>query len=527
MRVSVSLYLPIFLIIETGNCDWPKTSIFHSHSYSYSHTHPTCLAESCAYTSHIFCCDIPPDKLHSDKKNATTFALVHRAQNDPLINDADAPNMVFAELKGPQDSKRSRKIKERGDLEDEFGTTFKPNEGEAAEHGVFFDDTQYDYMQHMRDLGSTGGATWVEPPTSKADKNKAKLSLDHALRGMHLRDDDLQSYGGESLASTRSLMPDDMLPSEFVRKTTYQDMQDVPDNIAGFQPDMDPRLREALEALDDEAYVDDDVDIFEELTGDAEELDRDDWEGLEYGDEEQAPEYFDDDDEGWQSDDTVKAGESKGEVLPPPVDTTAAPPSDPAAGAWMEEFTKFKQDVKAAKAIPKKPTAPKAPSDLQSVNTGLSSLASGRRKKRKGALTSTSGYSMSSSALVRTDAQTLLDQRFDKIEESYAEDAFDDYGSQFDDAESIMSGMTGMSRASAISSYSRVTDSEAPNLVRSDFDNIMDGFLAGHSRAGNRGRHIKKSGFQTGMEQLDEIRFGLGPARLGKSAQAQSTRSRQ
>ncbi|KAH0224001.1 hypothetical protein KCU90_g25668, partial [Aureobasidium melanogenum] len=86
------------------------------------------------------------------------------------------------------------------------------------------------------------------------------------------------------------------------------------------------------------------------------------------------------------------------------------------------------------------------------------------------------------------------------------------------------SGMTGMSHASAISSYSRATDSEAPNLVRSDFDSIMDGFLAGHSRAGNRGRHIKKSGYQTGMEQLDEIRFGLGPARLGKSARAQSTR---
>ncbi|KAI4749752.1 Low temperature viability protein, partial [Aureobasidium sp. EXF-8845] len=285
-----------------------------------------------------------------------------------------------------------------------------------------------------------------------------------------------------------------MLPSDFVRKTTYQDMQNVPDAIAGFQPDMDPRLREALEALEDEAYVDDEDDIFEELTGDAEELDRDDWEGLEF-DEEESHGYVDDDDEGWQSDDTVKAGD-KGEHIPPPVDTAAPPPSDPSAGAWMEEFTKFKQDVKAAKALPKKEAKP-APSDIQSVNTGLSSLASGRRKKRKGAMTSTSGYSMSSSALVRTDAQSLLDQRFDKIEEAYAEDGFDDYGSQFDDAESMASGMTGMSRASAISSYSRATDSEAPELVRTDFDSIMDGFLAGHSRAGNRGRHIKKSGLQT------------------------------
>ncbi|THY21327.1 Low temperature viability protein [Aureobasidium pullulans] len=463
---------------------------------------------------------MPPRKF--DKKNATTFALVHRAQNDPLINDADAPNMVFAELRGPQYAKNRRKIKERGDLEDEFGTEYKPNEGEAAEHGVYFDDTQYDYMQHLRDLGSGGGAaTWVEAPSAK-NKNKGKMSLEDALRGMDLKDDDLQSYGGESVASSRSLMPDDMLPSDFVRKTTYQDMQNVPDAIAGFQPDMDPRLREALEALEDEAYVDGEDDFFGELTGDAEELDRDDFEDLQF-DEEEGNAYVDDDDEGWQSDDTIKAGEGKGENLPPPADTAAPPPSDPSEGAWMEEFTKFKQDVKAAKALPKKPVQA-APSEIQSVNTGLSSLASGRRKKRKGAMTSTSGYSMSSSALVRTDAQSLLDQRFDKIEEAYAEDDFDDYGSQFDDAESMASGMTGMSHASAISSYSRATDSEAPNLVRTDFDSIMDGFLAGHSRAGNRGRHIKKSGFQTGMEQLDEIRFGLGPARLGKSARAQSNR---
>ncbi|KAH0278170.1 hypothetical protein KCU71_g17490, partial [Aureobasidium melanogenum] len=93
-----------------------------------------------------------------DKKNATTFALVHRAQNDPRINDADAPSMVFAELRGPQDAKNRRKIKERGDLEEEFATDYKPHEGEAAQHGVYFDDTKYDYMQHLRDLGSGGGA---------------------------------------------------------------------------------------------------------------------------------------------------------------------------------------------------------------------------------------------------------------------------------------------------------------------------------------------------------------------------------
>lgn len=457
--------------------------------------------------------------------------------------------MVFAEIQGPstqppQAAKKQRKIKERGDLEDEFGVTFKSNEGQAAEQGVYYDDTEYDYMQHLRDLGSIGGGavTWVEAPVAKEKKGKGKMKLEDALRDM-----DIQSEGGVSTASTASLLPEDAMGSEFVRKVTYQDMQNVPDAIAGFQPDMDPRLREVLEALEDEAYVDDEDDIFAELAADGEEVDANDWEDSgDWYEEEGAP--YDEDDAGWQSDDTIKADDNKSgsprafspssaalasaaeseASLPPLNDTTAPPPSDPAEGAWLEEFAKFKQDVKASKGLPPKPAnAPAA-----SINTGLSSLASGRRKKRKGAKTSTSAYSMTSSALARTDAQTLLDARFDKIEESYAEDDFGDYdGSEFNDTESLASGVSGMSkmsyasgmsRASGISSYSRASDAEAPELVREDFDSIIDGFIAGHSRTGGRGRFIKKSGYQSGLEQLDEVRKQLGPARKTKGLVARN-----
>lgn len=454
--------------------------------------------------------------------------------------------MVFTEISGPstqaQDGSssksRSHKVKQRGDLEDEFGMTFAAHEGQAAEQGVFFDDTSYDYMQHMRDLGSegVGSVTWLEAPQEKKAKGKGKMRLEDALRSMDIRDD--ASEGGVSLASTssRSLLPEDVLPSEFVKKTTYQDMQDVPDAIAGFQPDMDPRLREALEALDDEAYVDEEDDIFAELGKDAEEVDEEEFEATFWDqmDAADGQEYGEDDD-GWESDATIKAddkasspspavdGGSDSKVdFPPPADTTVAPPSDPTDGAWLEEFTKFKKDVKAAKALPARNT----PSAYESsIQTGLSSLASGRRKKRKGALTSTTNYSMTSSALARTEPQSLLDARFDKIEEEYADDGY--MPDDFDDSASLASGMTGMtgasrvsgmtdmSRASGISTYSRATDSEAPQLVRSDFDSIMDEFIGGHSKQPGRGRRIKKSGFQTGMQQLDEIRQGLGPARFG------------
>lgn len=451
--------------------------------------------------------------------------------------------MVFAELDGPapKPGQAAKKIKERGDMEDEFGMNFRKNEGQAAEQGVFYDDTKYDYMQHMRDIGSGGGeATWIPAKQEKA-KGKNKQSLADALKFMDIADDDGKSVAS-SQATSKSLLPEELLGSEFVRKTTYQDMQDIPDAIAGFQPNMDPRLREALEALEDEAYVnDDEEDFFAELAQGGEAYDQDDWEASGWDEQEGG------DDEGWESDATIKADETNsrspreslsqhtdanGDLPLPTEDITAAPPADPTNGAWMEEFAKFKQAVKDSKAPPPKKTPGGASVADQSINTGLSSLASGRRKKRKGAMTNPSAYSMSSSALARTDAQTLLDQRFDKIEEEYADDgydAYDDDSSQFDDAASLASGMTGMSRAShmskmsamsgmsrasGISTYSRATDSEAPELVRSDFDSIMDGFLSGHSRQAGKGRRIKKSGFQTGMEQLDEIRSGLGQARF-------------
>jgi len=511
-----------------------------------------------------------PRRKFIDKKTATTFSLVHRAQNDPLIHDENAPSMVFAERQAPRrqpeeddygssssaasvasgsSSYRSKNARQRGDLEDEFGLSFKPNEGQAAQHGVFYDDTQYDYMQHMRDLGSGGGAvTWVEASQQEAKKGKGKQRLEDALRDMDLGGGvtDVQSVGGDSVASNaRSLLPEEVLPSEFVQRRTYQDQQDVPDEIAGFQPDMDPRLREALEALEDEEYVDDEDDIFAELTREGAEVERDEWERL--GEQQ----MFDDDDEGWESDDTVRAASPsissanppvalplpEGEAAKPPEDVQAQPPADPTEGAWLDEFKKFKSDVRAAKPAGQTALRPIAtPSALDS--SALSSLASGRTKKRKGAKTSRTNYSMTSSALARTDQQTLLDARFDNIieeEDTLAELDEDEGASELNDTTSLASGLTGLSKASkasrysnvsglsgvsGISSYSRATDSEAPQLMRTDFDGIMDEFLGGHSKTGKAGRRVKRGGPQTGLQQLDEIRAGLGPARLKSAARA-------
>lgn len=438
--------------------------------------------------------------------------------------------MVFAETNAPNQREDSEavgssrasqysaasgrsKIKSRGDLESEYGSEVRRNEGEAANYGVFYDDTEYDYMQHMRDLGSGGGeAYFVEAPGEKK-KGKQKIDLAAALRNTSL--EDRQSEAGLSISSNISSVSDmfgeDMAPSEFVRKTTYQDQQNVPDAISGFQPDMDPRLREVLEALEDEAYVDDEDDIFAELAEDGYEVDQREWDASDYDEADPMSRFLDEEDAGWETDDTIKASSpksrSKNSSPPPSIDPNSLPAPDEApvptrAGdlAYLDEFKKFKNDVKASKA-------PLAPAAQSSILTGASALtAGGRKKKRKGAMTSTSGYSMSSSALHRTEGLTLLDQRFDKIEEEYADDGFD-----FPDDASLASGMSKMSGLSKMSGMSGWSSSDAPPL-RGDFDSIMDDFLGNHHVQGKR--RVRKGKQQSGLEQLEEVRSGLGPARF-------------
>lgn len=365
----------------------------------------------------------------------------------------------------PVDGKKTgaSEIKRLDDLASELGSdtqSIRANEGEAANYGVYYDDTEYDYMQHMRDLnsGSGGEVVFLESTaTANKGKGKQKQSLEDALR-------DASLDGNKSEVD----IDEALLPSKNLTRLTYEAQQDVPDSIAGFQPDMDPRLREALEALEDDAYVEDDDDIFKQLTRDGQELDDYEFE-------------YDENDDGWESDDTAKPTKEYQDEPPQLVKQLSAQPEEGPSQDWMEDFKQFKKEQKTARA------APAAASELQSAWTTTTN--GGRKKKRKGALTDASSYSMTSSSLMRTDQLTLLDSRFDKIEESYNED--------MDDAASM----------SQVSTASSVT-----GPMRSDFDGILDDFLGNYTKPGKR--TSKKTRPQTGLEQLEEIRSGLGPARI-------------
>ncbi|EFW99854.1 low-temperature viability protein ltv1 [Grosmannia clavigera kw1407] len=420
-----------------------------------------------------------PRRKWIDKKSASHFTLVHRPQNDPRIHDESAPAMVLNPTETPN-AHKSKKLDELASQLGEEAEQIRSNEGEAANYGVYFDDSSYDYMQHLREIGSGGGeAVFVESSASlNKDKGKQKQPLAEALKQMDLQD------------RSEDLLDEDILPSKNLQRVTYQNQQDVPDVIAGFKPDMDPRLREVLEALEDEEYVDDnDDDLFKQLAKDGEELDVYAFEDT-YS--EQA--FDDEDDEGWESDATERPAKARSEDgegedqdrVPDLVDTATTGNGPRPSEAWMEDFNQFKKDQKDQTKT-RKPIVP-AMSEIQS-SIWTTTTNGGRKKKRKGALTQQSGFSMTSSSLVRTEQLTLLDARFDKIDELYNED--------MDDMKSV----------SAFSSASSV---QGP--MRGDFDNIMDDFLGGYSMQGKRS--IRKGRPQTGIEQLEEIRQGLGPARL-------------
>lgn len=463
--------------------------------------------------------------------------------------------MVFRPLAPSQ----AHKIKSRSDLESElFGSSsdasstsskVRANEGEAAEYGIYFDDTEYDYMQHVRDINSgtgDGESFFVEATEGKnRGKGKNKMSLEDALRDTQLQDE--RSEGGAP-STVGSHLGSEFTSSASIRRGV-EAQQDVPDALAGFQPDMDPRLREVLEALDDEAYVDDEEDIFGEIAKDRREMSLEEFEDTLYEDVEE-------DDDGWESDVTEKPqheykdsdspsaerlSESDLLMLNAPLSDVPDIPADnaespiPANGDWMKEFSKFKQDQKVAK--PKMKVPPALQADLQSsitstTRTTSDSLASGRSKKRKGALTSSTAFSMTSSALARTEGLTTLDRRFDKIEEEYAA-ADDDLDSadggmmplpEDDDTASVTTTATTTTTKSSIASQSSSHQTTPPSLVaaagavRGDFDSIMDDFLGGYQIQGSRRRRVKRGGYQTGMEQLEEVRRGLGPARVRPKA---------
>lgn len=260
------------------------------------------------------------------------------------------------------------KGKSRADLEsllspEELGDGRK-NVGEASLYGIYFDDTEYDYMKHLRPVGvHEEGVESVLIEAPSTSKQKAKAKQESGIDLLHL--------------------PEGVLASTSELPRTYESQQAVPESIAGFQPDMDAHLRQVLEALDDDAFVDDDLEdgFFNELVAD----------GERGSDAEVA---FDFTEEG--------------------IDDTAEPPEFVDADeevSWEKTFANFKKSQVAALAGSDDGYGSEG-GDTVGTLPAISVI--GGKKRRKGT-SDASGYSMSSSSMYRNEALQTLDERFDQV----------------------------------------------------------------------------------------------------------------
>ncbi|KAI0049300.1 Low temperature viability protein [Auriscalpium vulgare] len=369
------------------------------------------------------------------RPDAQHFQLVHRSQRDPLFHDPDASEHVLK----PFIRENDKKGKSRADLEQLLSSSDlahdaeRANLGEASLYGVYYDDTDYDYMQHLRTAGVQEDgvdSVLIQAPVRKA------AAKSKGTQGLALRD-----------------LPAEALPSTTELPRDYESQEAVPTSIAGFQPDLDPHLRQVLEALEDDAFVDDGLedDFFEELIHDGE---RDGDEAFEY-------EFIED---------GIVQGEGKDK-----------PPES--EDGWEARFAAF-QKQREADEDGSDDEHFVGDEDADTVGHLPEFSVVGGKKRRKGA-SDASGYSMSSSSMFRNEGLRTLDERFDKVEKEYMEDGDDDDDADADDSDA------------------------APQLLtsREDFDSLMDDFLDNYEILGGK---MKPSLHGTGPEKLQALRVAMG-----------------
>lgn len=354
------------------------------------------------------------------KKNTQKFVVVHRDHDDPdYYNDNEAEH-VFV----PVDdlNKKHQKTKKKSFASTSEDKNIASNKiavshesGKAALYGISFDDSKYDYMQHLKPIGQNPNAVFIP---AKIDRNN-KQYLRH--------------------------------------------QQNIEDAISGFKPDLNPDLREVLEALENEAYVvNDDVKVTKRddkgndsstaeksiKSNEADYLDEEDdifAELLEGGvaDEDEQDYLYDNDGSNfyrqneWDIEDEMNnyendhyLNEENSEILDQVNQLDDLHMID-----YQNDVRRFQEEQKKNKYKDYVESDNEFLSededgfgneineendtlgDLPSINNRKLKSGKNKRKQRhkKGAMSDISGFSMSSSAIARTETMTVLDDRYDNI----------------------------------------------------------------------------------------------------------------
>jgi protein LTV1 len=180
-------------------------------------------------------------------------------------------------------------------------------------------------------------------------------------------------------------LPPEALPSTSELPRSYEAQEAVPSSISGFQPDMDPHLRQTLVALEDDAFVDDSLedDFFGQLVagGQREEDEDIEFEFHEWG---EGVDHVD------QKTDELHEESN-----------------------WGAAFSKFKNTRN-----PESTNGDSGPDSNSESGDTIGSMPQfaviGGKKRRKDS-SDASGYSMSSSSMFRNEGLTRLDEQFDRV----------------------------------------------------------------------------------------------------------------
>lgn len=417
------------------------------------------------------------------KKNAQKYVVVHRPHDDPNYYDSNATDHVLVPVDSPG---HKAKVPERkAGLE----RSEKRNEhlGEAALYGITFDDSKYDYTQHLKPIGRDPENSFFIP----AKTSEPKKSLDDLL--VEPRYGDEQAVKGNGSVFQRGVAKPEYLLHQ----------QEVPEEISGFRPDLNPALREVLEALEDEAYViNDDVVVkrTDSKKEDVSELDNEEddifAELLESGQAEDA-EAFEDQLDEWDVD---NLGDYEEEQYHEEMAKFANVENleDLKNLDYQADVRRFQKERKQAND-----TDDEFEDEDQSLSPELqeddvlgdlpsfTKKAGQKRKERrkKGAMSDVSGFSMTSSAIARTETMTVLDDKYDQIisgYENYQEE-------QLEDEEN----------------YQPFDMSKE----RSDFESMLDDFLDNYELDSGGRKLVKKD------EEIDRLKRAADEVSKGKLSQ--------
>ncbi|SCZ99427.1 BZ3500_MvSof-1268-A1-R1_Chr7-2g09527 [Microbotryum saponariae] len=433
------------------------------------------------------------------KPGTRTFQLVHRSQRDPLINDPEASDRVLKEVGAKQRPKGNAPGPPASDLELTFDRAPRPIEadddaGDAAAYGVYFDDTKYDYMQHLRRVGDVGESYLVEAPSKKGKRPVGNKNV-RSSEGVVVKDS----------PSAELELPEEALPSHPLDEVSYVDATTSRTETKGLQPDLDPNIREVLEALDDDDYAldaegdsEDEDDFFGSIVQGGEVIDSHGWHRANL-DEESRPDR--------------KEGDPLARGMRELALTTQGDGNDKVDDSLEARVARFKA------------TSANAPSSELSDEDGFSEggdtiaelkAGSARRPPRRGASAARSQFSMSSSAMFRNQGLQTLDERFDQVRIGYQKPIEKLYEDDSDD-ESWGEDSDGPGE----------DDNAQPRAIpfgqpREDLDQILEEFLSRYEILGGKMRHRAEGddGDLGHMGELDRLRSELASLDIAGSSAA-------